>query len=117
MSDERYIRLAERYVSLSNTHRLNRVFSMFAEDATYLSIVIGSFVGLSQIKVMMCAFFIRYPDVIWEVPVYRSIGERKVAFDFVRRATDSVSEKPVRVEGAETIEFTEDGLIRRIEVT
>lgn len=90
---------------------------MFAEDATYLSIVVGSFVGLSQTKVMMCAFFARYPDVIWEVPIYRSIGERKVAFDFVRCATDSVSGKPVRVEGTETIEFTENGLIQRIEVT
>ena len=116
MTEERYIRLAEKYVSLSNAHDLDRIFPMFATDASYSSSTVGSFEGLLKIKTMMRGFFERFPDVHWEVSDYRSMAERVVVFDFTRRATDLERGEPIRVEGIEKIEFTEDGLIRRIEV-
>ena len=116
MNEERYIRLAEKYVSLSNAHDLDRIFRMFATDASYSSSTVGSFEGLLQIKTMMRSFFERFPDVYWEVLGYRSITERVVVFDFTRCATDLERGDPIRVEGVERIEFTADGLIRRIEV-
>ena len=116
MNKERSIQLAKRYVNLSNTHDLDRVFAMFATDASYSSRSVGSFEGLREIKTMMRGFFERFPDVFWEVPVYRSPSARMVVFEFIRCTTDLESGEQVRVEGVEKIEFTKDGLIRRIEV-
>ena len=116
MIEERYIRLAEKYVSLSNAHDLDRIFRMFATDASYSSSTVGNFEGVLQIKTMMRGFFERFPDVYWEVSSYCSIADQVVVFNFARRATDLERGELVQVEGVERIEFTADGLIRRIEV-
>ena len=113
---DKFISLAELYVDRSNTHELDRIFPMFAPDATYYSIYTGECAGRKNIAAMMKGFFERFPDVRWEVEEYRNQGHRTVEFTFRRHATDIESCRKIEAEGRERIIFNDDGLIRRIEV-
>jgi hypothetical protein len=112
----RYIRLAREYVELSNAHELERIFPMFAENAIYVSKVVGAFEGRDAIAAMMRGFFQRMSDVRWEVPAYAVSCERTVGFEFTRHFTDPEAGEASSVRGREIIEFDPDGRILRIEV-
>jgi uncharacterized protein (TIGR02246 family) len=116
MNWDRYIELAREYVRLSNAHELERIFPMFAEDAVYISKIVGSFEGREAIEAMMRGFFAKIPDVRWEVAEYALSGDREVSFDFVRHFSDPETGGPAQVQGHEVIVFSEAGLIERIEV-
>ena len=116
MTPERAISLAALYVDRANAHELDRIFPMFAADATYYSIYTGECAGRRNIAGMMKGFFARFPDVQWEVAEYQATTERIVEFTFRRRATDTESGRKIDADGRERIIFSHDGLILRIEV-
>ncbi len=108
--------LARLYVERSNRHVLDEVFPMFDPKATYRSSQFGLFEGLDKIRDMMTGFFTTFPDVHWTVDVYRADSADTVSFEFAMRATNAGTGQPVARRGLETITFTEEGLIRHIEV-
>lgn len=117
MSDEsEQINLAKAYVALSNAHRIDLILPMFARNGTYHSVHVGEFKGRDSIGEMMSGFFERFPDVIWEVTEYRHSGTSAVSFDFVMNATEAATGNHLERRGEEQIDFTDDGLISRLEV-
>lgn len=108
--------LARLYVERSNSHELDEVFSMFDPDATYRSSQFGLFEGLDRIRDMMNGFFTTFPDVYWTVDAYRADSEDTASFEYTMRASNAETGTPVERRGLETITFTDDGLIRHIEV-
>jgi len=110
------IALARAYVALSNAHRVDFILPMFTDAVTYLSTNVGRFEGGDAISGMMTGFFARFPDVAWDVREFRYVGDGMVEFDFVMTATDGETGEPVEREGLETIAFTDEGFVSRIEV-
>ncbi|MDD9948787.1 MAG: nuclear transport factor 2 family protein [candidate division Zixibacteria bacterium] len=108
--------LARLYVERSNRHVLDDVFPMFDPEATYRSSQFGLYEGLDQIRDMMTGFFATYPDVHWTVDDYRADSDDSASFEFTMRASHAETEQPVERRGLETITFTEEGLIRHVEV-
>ncbi len=108
--------LAKLYVERSNRHLLDEVFPMFDPEATYRSSQFGLFEGLDQIREMMAGFFATFPDVHWTVDAYRADSDDTVSFEFTMKASNAETGQPVERRGLETISFTENGLIRHIEV-
>ena len=116
VSETERLELTKAYVALSNAHRVELVLSMFAEDASYHSPNVGVFDGKNAIGDMMREFFSRFPDVHWHVGDYESTPAGSVRFKFVMVATEAETGKRVQRSGAEEIEFSDDGFIRRLEV-
>jgi hypothetical protein len=110
------IALAQAYVALSNAHRVDLILGMFAKPVSYQSVNVGRFEGGDAIGEMMMGFFARFPDVSWEVAEYRCVDDGTVAFHFAMTATDADSGESIERAGLETIAFTNDGFISRIEV-
>ena len=108
--------LAKRYVERSNSHELDDVFPLFDPEATYRSSQFGLFEGLDQIREMMTGFFTTFPDVHWTVDAYGQKTDDTASFEFTMRATHAETGQSVERWGRETIRFTEEGLIRHIEV-
>ena len=108
--------LARLYVERSNRHELDDVFPMFDANATYRSSQFGLFEGLDQIREMMTGFFTTFPDVHWTVDDYRANSEDTASFEFTMRATNAETGQTVARRGLETIAFTDEGLIRHVEV-
>lgn len=108
--------LARLYVERSNRHVLDEVFPMFDPEATYRSSQLGLFEGLDQIREMMTGFFANFPDVHWTVDAYRADAHDTVSFEFTMRARNAETGQAVARRGLETITFTEEGLIRHVEV-
>jgi hypothetical protein len=111
-----YIELAKAYVALSNAHKLDLIFPMFIESASYQSSSVGSFEGKADIENMMSNFFTSFPDVHWQVAEYRYAIERRVEFDFVMTATNAQSGEKIERRGLETIQFNKEGFITSIRV-
>ena len=116
VSETERLELTKAYVALSNAHRVELVLTMFAEDASYHSPNVGVFDGKNAIGDMMREFFSRFPDVHWHVGDYESTPAGSVRFKFVMVATEAETGKRVQRSGAEEIEFSDDGFIRRLEV-
>ena len=110
------IALAQAYVALSNAHRVDLIRPMLADAVTYHSVNVGRFEGGDAIGEMMTGFFARFPDVAWDVGEYRCAGDGTVEFHFVMTATDADSGESIERAGLETIAFTDEGFISRIEV-
>jgi ketosteroid isomerase-like protein len=110
------IALAQAYVALSNAHRVDLILGMLADPVTYLSANVGRFEGGDAIGEMMTGFFARFPDVAWEIEEYRCAGDGTVAFSFAMTATDADTGESIERAGLETIAFTDEGFISRIEV-
>lgn len=89
---------------------------MFSGEATYRSAHVGEFKGRKAIGEMMSEFFSRFPDVRWNVLAYRYIGKSVVEFDFVMTAAEALTGNHIKRKGVEEIEFTDEGLIKRLEV-
>lgn len=109
--------LARAYVALSNAHRVDLILPMFADTVVYVSANVGRFEGGEAIGDMMTGFFSRFPDVGWDVREYRCVEDGAIEFDFVMTATDAETAEAIERKGRETIAFTNDGFISRIEVT
>jgi nuclear transport factor 2 (NTF2) superfamily protein len=116
MNEVEQIELARAYVALSNAHKLDFVLPMFAVDAVYYSAFTGEFEGQDAITEMMTKFFTKFPDVRWMVEEFWYIGEQTVGFEFVMTATEQSTGSRFERQGVEKIEFTDAGLIRRLEV-
>ena len=116
MDRQKAVDLARLYVERSNRHELDDVFPMFDPDATYRSSQFGDFAGLDRIREMMSGFFTTYPDVHWTVDAYQADSDDTASFEFTMRANHAETGQSVERGGRETIRFTEDGLIRHIEV-
>jgi hypothetical protein len=116
MSPAEQIALARAYVALSNAHRVDLILPMFADAVTYHSVNVGRFEGGDAIGSMMADFFARLPDVAWDVREYRCVGDGTVDFDFRMTATDADTGDSIERTGLETIAFTSEGYISRIEV-
>ena len=116
MSTSFYISLAKKYVELSNKQELEQIFEMFAATASYTSESAGSANGLIDIISLIENFYREHPDVCWEVDEYEETTPRWVEFDFIRSQTNPENGGVERQRGREIIEFTKQGLIKRIKV-
>ena len=116
LSESERIDLANAYVALSNAHKVEFIIPMFSEKGTYRSAHVGEFKGRAAIGYMMSDFFTRFPDVRWNVPAYRCIGKSTIEFDFEMTATEELTGSQIERRGIEEIEFSDDGLIFRLEV-
>ena len=116
MNESEKIELAKAYVALSNAHRLEFILHMFADKAVYRSSYVGEFKGRNAIGEMMADFFSRFPDVRWSVQEYRYTGKGIVGFEFVMTATEASTGNQIERQGLEEIEFTDEGLISRLNV-
>lgn len=111
------VELAKAYVALSNAHQLSLINQMFAKQANYNSTGIGLYEGQEAIANMMSSFFYQYPDVHWKAHNFRSDSHGNVLFDFEMKATHVDTRKTNYRDGIELIQFTQTGLISRLEVT
>lgn len=109
-NDPDCISLAKQYVSASNAHDLALIETMLAEDCRYVSSGVGEHQGKQAILAMMDGFFSANPDVHWDVAEFQLKAPRRVGFDFTISLGGKVSQ------GAEHIDFQEDGKISAIEV-
>ena len=111
-----YLEMTKAYIALSNTHRLDLVFGLIADDAVYESANVGEHHGKPAIKTMMQQFFDQFPDVIWETRHLRldSNAERTVAFEFMMSATERQRGTRIQRTGNERIVFNKEGLIERV---
>lgn len=116
MNKKKLIELAKQYVAMSNEHNLQRIKSLFIDDATYHSAYFGEYQGRTAIGVMMAGFFTRFPDAHWEVMEYHCIENNGVEFAFVMTGIDTSSGERVKRHGLERIYFTSDGEIKKIAV-
>ena len=117
MDESDQIELAKAYVARSNTHRLELIVPLFTINATYHSPHVGEFKGKDSIGQMMADFFSRFPDAHWKARSYRCKGLRAIEFEFVMNATEAQSGNSIERSGVESIEFTLEGLISRLEVS
>lgn len=108
--------LTRRYLELSNAGELQAIAGMFAEDATYGSTNVGGHRGRAAITRMMTEFFGRYEELAWETGPLIPVGDRSVAFDFTRRCRERGADASIEVRGHERLDFTDEGLIRHVEV-
>ena len=116
LSESEKIELAKAYVALSNAHKLDLILPMFADGASYHSPHVGVFDGRPAIRDMMSGFFSRFPDVYWTAGDYQCTKGGGVRFNFVMTATEVETGEKIRRTGAEELEFSDDGLISRLEV-
>ena len=65
---------------------------------------------------MMTGYFTAYPDVHWTVDAYRADSDDTASFEFTMRASNAETGQPVERRGLETITFSDEGLIRHVEV-
>ena len=115
MTKTESIELARAYVALSNTHRVDLIRALFANDVIYRSSAVGDYQGVTAIAAMMESFFARYPDVHWRAQNYRYTANR-VSFDFELQAQDAQDGSQLQRRGVEQIEFDSRGLIKMLEV-
>jgi hypothetical protein len=110
------IERAQRYVELSNEGKLSEALEMFAENATYESSQVGSFVGRAAIGKMMRGFFERFRQARWDVESYRETSPDEVEFTFVMTAVSAETGERIERRGAERITFDEAGSITHVDV-
>ena len=104
----------QHYFDLSNNRDLEKVFKLFALDATYSSDNTGLYFGISDIRDMMQNFFDRYPELHWEIHSIQETTPQIIELDFTLRGTDTRGEKIIRP-GIERIVVVSEQL-RHIEV-
>ena len=115
MTDSELIELARAYVALSNAHRIDLIMPMFATGARYVSNRVGEHRGRATIGDMMHGFFMRHPDVFWQVDNF-SCSDHRVSFAFVMTASATEEDTAIERGGIEQVEFTADGSIKKITV-
>ena len=104
----------QHYFDLSNNRDLEKVFKLFALDATYSSDNTGLYFGISDIRDMMQKFFDHYPELHWEIHSIQETTPQIIELDFTLRGTDTRGEKIIRP-GIERIVVVSEQL-RHIEV-
>ena len=104
----------QHYFDLSNNRDLEKVFKLFALDATYSSDNTGLYFGISDIRDMMQKFFDHYPELHWEIHSIQETTPQIIELDFTLRGTDTRGDKIVRP-GIERIVVVSEQL-RHIEV-
>jgi ketosteroid isomerase-like protein len=116
LSQLEQVEVAKAYVALSNAHALAFILPMFSDSAHYQSSNVGEFKGRDTIGEMMTGFFVRFPDVNWQVASFRHGAENRVEFDFSMTGCEPVTGNRIERCGLEQIEFNEEGFIERINV-
>lgn len=110
------VELLHRYHAALNDVDLDRVESMFAENAEYLSPGIGAISSRTAIIAAMRSYFAEYPDQVSIDDRVEAVGTDRARSQWRLKATSkSTGEAYVR-RGTETIRFTSEGLILRVEV-
>ena len=104
----------QHYFDLSNNRDLEKVFKLFALEATYSSDNTGLHFGISDIRDMMQNFFDNYPKLHWEIHSIQETTSQIVELNFTLRGTDTQGEKIIRP-GIERIVVVDEHL-RHIEV-
>ena len=104
----------QHYFDLSNNRNLEKVFKLFALEATYSSDNTGLHFGISDIRDMMQSFFDHYPELHWEIHSIQETTPQIIELDFTLRGTDTRGEKIIRP-GIERIVVVSEQL-RHIEV-
>ncbi len=104
----------QHYFDLSNNRDLEKVFKLFALDATYSSDNTGLYFGISDIRNMMQKFFDHYPELHWEIHSIQETTPQIVELNFTLRGTDTRGEKIIRP-GIERIVVVSEQL-RHVEV-
>ena len=111
MTDNELTELAKAYIALSNSHRVDLILPMFSAGAIYNSTVAGEYRGRAAIGDVMHGFFAKHPDVHWLAKNFRC-EDHRVSFDF----TLSADNGQLRRHGAEYLDFTADGSIKKVTV-
>jgi hypothetical protein len=115
MSEIETLELAKAYVALSNAHRSDLIKPMFNSESCYRSSAVGEYHGADDIIEMMRNFFIRFPDVHWQVPQFKC-ESTKVSFEFELLAHDAQTGESMERRGLEMIEFDASGCIQLLTV-
>ncbi len=110
------IGLVNRYHAALNALDLAAVEAMFADDAEYHSPSVGGILGKHAIMTAMRGYFAEYPDQVTIDDHTSYAGPDAVRSEWRLKATSKATGKVSMREGAETIFFDHQGLIRRIEV-
>ena len=116
LSQLEQVEVAKAYVALSNAHALAFILPMFSDSAHYQSSNVGEFKGRDAIGEMMTGFFVRFPDVNWQVASFQYGVENLVEFKFTMSASEAATGNRIERCGLEQIEFSKEGLIDRISV-
>jgi hypothetical protein len=114
MNESEQIELAKAYVALSNAHCVEFILPLFTKSTHYHSTYVGELEGKDVIGAMMADYFLRFPDVYWNVPEYRYIKNGIVNFEFALTATEAQTGDRVERIGFEQIEFSYIGRFRII---
>jgi ketosteroid isomerase-like protein len=110
------IGLVNRYHAALNALDLDRVGTMFVDEAEYHSPSVGGILGKHAIMAAMRGYFAEYPDQVAIDDRTCHAGPDAVRSEWRLKATAKSTGKTVERNGAETIFFTAKGLIRRVEV-
>jgi len=108
------LEVTKKYFELSNNRRLDEVFVLFAEDATYSSDNTGLYFGVSEIRQMMTGFFNSFPELFWEATTIEEVKPNIVEVSFTLKSTDKTG-KQASTSGIERVVVVNDK-IRHIEV-
>lgn len=110
------IAAVERYHAALNALDLASIETMFAADAEYHSPSVGAVIGRAAILAAMRGYFAEYPDQAAIDDVLTPVGSDAVRSQWHLTATAKSTGAPYIRQGVETVYFTPDGLIRRVEV-
>lgn len=108
--EDALIEKTRAYVDASNEHDVDRIETMLAADAVYLSTGVGRHDGATAILHMNRSFFSANPDVHWNTTSYRVVENGGVEFDFI------ISLGGASYPGVERVFFDPQGKIVRVEV-
>jgi ketosteroid isomerase-like protein len=111
------VELVRRYHAALNRYDPKVMPLMFAETATYQSPGVGGLlIGRAAIIEAFNAYFAQYPDQVAEDEEIVAIGTHSARSDWRLRATSRATGKVYVRQGRETVTFSDDGRILRVEV-
>lgn len=106
--------VTQLYFDLSNERNLERIFMLFAEDATYSSDNTGLYFGIASIKEMVAGFYDNFPSLHWEIHKLEQTSPNIAEVSFTLTATDKDGHDITRP-GIERVVVV-GGKIRHVEV-
>ena len=106
--------VTRQYFELSNRRDLEKIFSMFSEDATYSSENTGLYFGLEDIRSMVTNFYSNFPYLHWEIHSIEETTPNIAEVVFTLTAKDTSGNEIIRP-GIERVVVVDEEL-RHVEV-
>lgn len=108
------LNVTRQYFELSNERDLEKILSMFSEDATYSSENTGLYFGLDDIRSMVTNFYANFPYLHWEIHSMEETTPHIAEVVFTLTAKDTLGNELIRP-GVERVVVVDDKL-RHVEV-